>query len=137
MTDVHDLATRSYNMSKIRSKDTKPELIVRKKLHALGYRYSLNKKSLPGKPDIVLKKYNTVIMIHGCFWHGHKNCKYFKLPKSNTEFWANKIFNNQERDIKNVKELKKLNWKVIEIWECQIRKNTDKVIHNIIKKLNK
>ncbi len=91
MTDTHSPEIRSYNMSRIRSKDTKPELIVRKYLHKNGFRFRLHVKTLPGKPDIVLPKYKTVIFVHGCFWHGHKGCKYFVIPKRNIEYWKNKI----------------------------------------------
>ena len=121
MADVHDKKTRSYNMSRIRGKDTKPEILVRKFLHSKGLRYRLHVKNLPGKPDLVLKKYNTVIFIHGCFWHGHENCKYFKLPKTRTEWWKEKIEKNIERDDKNIFELKDRGWNVIVIWECELK----------------
>ena len=98
MMDVHSKETRSYNMSRIRSKNTKPEEIVRKHLFSLGFRYRKNDKRYPGTPDIVLPKYKTVIFINGCFWHGHSGCKYFVVPKSNTEFWQNKIAANIARD---------------------------------------
>ncbi len=126
MTDVHTKAQRSYNMSRIRSKNTKPELIVRSWLHKQGYRFRLHDKNLPGKPDIVLKKYKTVIFVHGCFWHGHKGCKYFVVPKTRTKWWLNKINCNIERDRKAARQLKKLGWKVINIWECKVKdsKNT-------------
>ncbi|MBD0333743.1 MAG: DNA mismatch endonuclease Vsr [Chitinophagaceae bacterium] len=91
MADVHSAEVRSYNMSRIRSKDTRPELLLRKVLFANGFRFRLHDKSLPGKPDIVLKKYKTAIFVHGCFWHGHKDCKYFVVPKTRTEWWMNKI----------------------------------------------
>jgi DNA mismatch endonuclease (patch repair protein) len=91
MGDVHDKATRSYNMSRIRGKDTKPEMLVRKHLHACGFRYRLHNKNLPGKPDLTLKKYHTVIFVNGCFWHGHEGCKYFVLPKTKSDWWRNKI----------------------------------------------
>ena len=98
MTDVHSQETRSYNMSRIKAKDTKPELLVRKYLFCKGFRYRVNVKDLPGKPDIVLPKYKTVIFIHGCFWHGHEGCKYFVIPKTRTEWWTEKIRKNKERD---------------------------------------
>lgn len=107
MADVHDKQTRSYNMGRIKGKDTKPELLVRKFLHAQGFRYKLHDKTLPGKPDIVLPKYRTVIFIHGCFWHGHANCKYFTIPKTRTQWWTNKINTNKTNDAKAVKALKK------------------------------
>ena len=121
MADVHNKATRSYNMSGIKSKDTRPEMLVRKFLHANGYRYKLHDKKLPGKPDIVLPKYSTVIFVHGCFWHGHANCKYFVVPKTNTQWWTDKINRNKANDEKAVKALKKSGWKVIVVWECKLK----------------
>jgi len=121
MADVHDKKTRSYNMSMIRSKNTKPEILVRKFLHAQGFRYKLHDKKLPGKPDLVLPKYKTVIFIHGCFWHGHKNCKYFVVPKTRTEWWLNKINTNKANDTKAVKALKKEGWKIINLWGCDLK----------------
>ena len=121
--DVHDKKTRSYNMSQIKGKNTKPEELVRKYLFSQGFRYRKNDKRLPGSPDIVLPKYKTVIFINGCFWHRHKDCKYFVWPKSNEEFWKNKINSNVERDIKKTKQLTKLGWKVIIVWECQLKKD--------------
>ncbi|MFD2531351.1 very short patch repair endonuclease [Gracilimonas halophila] len=123
MTDVHEPKTRSYNMSQIRSKDTKPELIVRKFLHRKGLRFSLHAKDLPGKPDIKLTKYKTVVNVHGCFWHGHEDCEHFKMPKSNIDYWENKIYGNKERDKANRKKLKKMGWKVITFWECKLKKD--------------
>ena len=108
-------------MSRIRSKDTKPEMIVRKFLHGQGFRYRLHVKDLPGKPDIVLPKYKTVIFIHGCFFHGHKDCKYFVVPKTRTEWWVNKINGNIANDTKAFEALQNLGWKVLEIWECELR----------------
>lgn len=121
MADVHDKATRSYNMSRIRSKDTKPEMIVRKYLHAKGFRYRLHDKKLPGKPDIVLKKYKTMIFVHGCFFHGHKECKYFVLPKTRTEWWKEKIERNIANDTKAISSLKQNGWNVIILWECNLK----------------
>jgi DNA mismatch endonuclease, patch repair protein len=120
MADVHDKATRSFNMSRIKSKNTKPELLVRKFLHSKGFRYKLNDKTLPGKPDLVLPKYKTIIFIHGCFWHGHEGCKYFVVPKTRTEWWLNKISTNAANDRKAIETLVKDNWKVITIWECEL-----------------
>jgi len=119
MADNKTLSARSLNMSRIRSKDTKPEILVRKYLFSKGFRYRKYCSNLPGKPDIVLPKYKTVIFVHGCFWHKH-NCNFFRLPKTNTEYWANKIENNVLRDKKNIIELKKLGWKVIIVWECEL-----------------
>ena len=107
-------------MSHIRGKNTRPELIVRKYLFAHGFRFRVNVKKLPGTPDIVLRKYHTVIFVNGCFWHGHEGCPYFVLPKSNVEFWNNKITRNRERDLKNRIKLRDMGWHVIQLWECQL-----------------
>jgi DNA mismatch endonuclease (patch repair protein) len=107
MADVHTTEQRSYNMSRIKGKNTKPEMLLRKYLHAQGFRYKLHYKTLPGKPDLVLPKYKTVIFIHGCFWHGHENCKYFKIPQTRTEWWTEKINKNIANDVKAIKLLKK------------------------------
>lgn len=124
MADVHDKKTRSYNMSRIRGKNTKPELLVRRFLHARGYRYRLHVKDLPGKPDIVLPKYKTVIFVHGCFWHGHENCRYFVVPKTRTDWWLAKINGNTANDEKAEKALKDLGWRVITLWECSLKPAT-------------
>lgn len=121
MADVHTPEQRSYNMQMIKGKNTKPELLVRKFLHAHGFRYKLHDKSLPGKPDLVLPKYKTVIFIHGCFWHGHEGCKYYMVPKTRTEWWLNKINGNIANDVKAIEALKKDGWKVITIWECSLK----------------
>jgi DNA mismatch endonuclease (patch repair protein) len=121
MADVHDKATRSYNMSRIKGKDTKPEMIVRRFLHSHGFRYRLHVKDLPGKPDIVLPKYKTVIFVHGCFWHGHEGCKYFVVPKTRTEWWLEKIGRNTENDKKAINAVQKLGWRVIMLWECGLK----------------
>lgn len=121
MADVHDKATRSFNMSQIKGKNTKPEIMVRRFLHAQGFRYKLHDKTLPGKPDIVLPKYKTVIFIHGCFWHGHEGCKYFVIPKTRTEWWLTKINSNARNDEKAYRLLKNSGWKVIIIWECGLK----------------
>ena len=121
--DVHDKETRSYNMSCIKGKNTKPEEIVRKYLFSKGLRYRKNDKKLPGTPDIVLPKYKTVIFVNGCFWHGHEGCCYFVVPKTNTEFWVNKIGTNKQRDNREINELRTIGWKVIVVWECQLKKN--------------
>jgi DNA mismatch endonuclease (patch repair protein) len=128
MADVHDKVTRSYNMSLIKSKNTKPEIIVRKYLFANGFRYRLNDKKLPGKPDIVLPKYKTVIFVNGCFWHGYENCNYFKLPNTRTEWWKDKIDKNKDNDLKNYSQLIITGYKVIIIWECEVK--TSYFIHN-------
>jgi len=109
-------------MSRIRSKDTKPEMIVRKILFSSGFRFRLHRTDLPGKPDIVLSKYKTVVFVHGCFWHGHEGCRYFVVPKSRTEWWLNKINRNKELDKINAAKLQEMGWRVIEIFECQLKK---------------
>ena len=111
---------RSWNMSRIQSRNSKPELVVRSALHKAGYRFRLHRKDLPGKPDIVLPKYKTVIFVHGCYWHRHKGCKNTTTPKTNTEFWLNKFKENTKRDIRNQKALTELGWKVVIVWECEI-----------------
>ncbi|PYF74353.1 very short patch repair endonuclease [Pedobacter nutrimenti] len=121
MADVHSKKIRSYNMSRIKGKNTKPELLVRKFLHSHGFRYRLHVKDLPGKPDIVLPKYKTVIFVHGCFWHGHEGCKYYVVPKTRTEWWLNKINGNISKDLDNKSLLIKSGWKVIEVWECGLK----------------
>lgn len=119
--DIWDKKKRSEVMSKIRSKDTKPELALRKALFARGFRYRVNDKHLPGKPDIVLAKYKTVIFLHGCFWHRHESCKYAYTPKTNTKFWVDKITSNKERDKNNTQKLIALGWNVLIVWECEVR----------------
>ena len=121
MADVHDRKTRSYNMSRIRNKNTKPEELVRKYLFAQGFRYRKNDIRLPGKPDIVLPKYKTVIFVNGCFWHGHEGCRYFVWPQNNADFWKGKIGGNISRDTKIITELKSAGWRVITIWECELK----------------
>ncbi len=111
---------RSWNMSRIRAKNTKPEVFVRSMLHRMGYRFRIHLKGLPGKPDIVLPKYHTAIFVHGCFWHGHEGCKDFAPPKTRTEWWLNKINENKSKDIVNGTRLEKLGWQVIVVWECEL-----------------
>ena len=133
MADVHSKATRSYNMSRIRSKDTKPEMLVRRFLHKNGFRYRLHVKDLPGKPDIVLPKYKTVIFIHGCFWHGHEGCKYYVVPKTRTEWWLHKIGTNIANDTNAENLLKASGWNVIKIWECELKPaNVAETLSNLI-----
>lgn len=112
---------RSWNMSRVRSKDTKPEKKIRSLIHAMGFRFRKNVKTLPGNPDIVFPKYKTVIFVHGCFWHQHHGCKKSHIPKSNIEFWTEKLGKNVVRDVKHQKELEEAGWKVIVIWECEIK----------------
>lgn len=119
--DNRSKEARSRNMSNIPSKNTKPEETVRKYLFAHGLRYRKNVSKLPGKPDIVLPKYKTVVFVNGCFWHGHEGCKYFVPPKTNTEFWFAKFQYNQERDARNYQKLRDLGWRILIVWECEIR----------------
>lgn len=138
MADVHSAETRSYNMSRIRSKDTKPEELVRKYLFSKGFRYRKNDVRLPGKPDIVLPKYKVVIFVNGCFWHGHDGCRYFVWPKNNSEFWKKKIVGNMVRDQKNYALLRELGWRVFVVWECKlkqsiIKETLDSLIINVRK----
>lgn len=135
MADVHDKATRSYNMSRIKSKNTKPEILVRKFLFANGFRYRLNDKKLPGKPDIVLPKYKTVIFVNGCFWHGHENCKYFKLPAKRTEWWKEKFERNIRNDNIEHAQLTNAGYKVIVIWECEVKNKS--IFNTIIDEIRK
>ncbi len=121
MADVHSSKIRSYNMSRIKGKDTKPEEIVRKYLFSKGFRYRKNVAALSGKPDIVLPKYHTCIFVNGCFWHKHEGCRYFVWPKNNAEFWKEKITKNVERDERNEAILRQSGWKVIIVWECQLK----------------
>ena len=128
----------AIGMSRIKGKNTKPEMLVRKFLHAHGYRYKLHDKNLPGKPDIVLPKYRTVIFVHGCFWHGHAHCKYFVVPKTRTQWWTDKINRNKANDKKAVKTLKKDGWKVIEIWECKLKPvKVEKTLTKVLSKIPK
>lgn len=112
---------RHKNMAAIHSANTKPEIIVRKYLFSRGFRYRLNHKRLPGHPDIVLRKYRTCIFVNGCFWHGHEGCRYFKMPKSNTEFWTAKVARNRERDKRVQRELAGMGWHCITVWECELK----------------
>ena len=121
--DNHTKEVRSYNMSRIKSINSKPEELVRKYLFSQGLRYRKNVKRLPGKPDIVLSKYQTIVFVNGCFWHGHKGCRYFVMPKSNTEYWNKKIDNNVKRDELVYQQLSELGWNVIKVWECELKKD--------------
>lgn len=129
---------RHRTMASIRSKDTKPELIVRKFLWNRGFRYRLNNPRLPGHPDIVLKKYRTCVFVNGCFWHGHENCTYYSIPKTNTTFWRNKIERNKQRDIREQKSLAQMGWHCIIIWECELKtQNRSKTLESLAFTLNK
>jgi DNA mismatch endonuclease, patch repair protein len=123
MTDVHSKEIRSYNMSRIRGKDTAPEILVRKFLFSKGLRYRLHRKDLAGTPDLVFPKYRKVVFINGCFWHGHVGCKYFVTPKTRSEWWLQKISKNKKRDVSNISKLRKQGWKVIIVWECTLKQN--------------
>lgn len=125
-------------MSRIAGKNTAPEMLVRRYLHGLGYRYTLHKKDLPGKPDIVLTRFKTIINIHGCFWHGHEHCKYFSLPKTRTMWWWDKINGNRLNDEKVEKLLKKAGWNIITVWGCQLKtKTVEKTLEKLAIKLEK
>jgi DNA mismatch endonuclease (patch repair protein) len=137
MTDVHDKKTRSYNMSQIRGKNTKPEILVRKFLFSHGFRYRLHDKRLPGKPDIVLPKNKAVIFVNGCFWHGHEGCRYFVIPKTRTEWWVDKIEHNKITDAHNFQVLQQLGWSVLIIFECELSKhNRDKTLNELVSKIH-
>jgi len=123
MGDVVSTEKRSQMMSGIRSKDTKPEYLIRKGLHARGYRYRLHETSLPGKPDLVLKKHNAVILVHGCFWHVH-DCHLFKWPKTRSEWWREKLLGNNEKDKENISSIRKAGWRVLVVWECALKGKT-------------
>jgi len=124
-------------MSRIRSKNTKPEILVRKWLHKQGFRFRLHQKDLPGKPDIVLPKYRTVIFVHGCFWHRHPGCKKTTTPSTNTEFWEEKFRKNVDRDVRNRETLEALGWKVIVVWECEVKDSEQSGIAGLIRKTPK
>ena len=133
VADVHTPEQRSYNMSRIRGKNTRPEELVRRYLFAQGFRYRKNDARFPGKPDIVLPKYKTVIFVNGCFWHAHEGCKYFVWPKSNVDFWKKKINGNIQRDLRNNQLLSEQGWNVIVIWECQLKKSTfDETLQHLV-----
>ena len=121
MADTMTKQQRHDCMAAVKGKDTKPEMLVRRFLHGRGFRYGLHNKNLPGSPDIVLRRFKTVIFVHGCFWHGHEDCKYYRLPKSNIEFWQTKIDRNRTRDKRDIQALHELGWRVIVIWECQLK----------------
>ncbi|HAV3553974.1 very short patch repair endonuclease [Acinetobacter baumannii] len=134
MIDIVDTSTRSRIMASIKGRDTKPEILIRKLLHKRGFRFRLHVKELPGKPDVVLKKYKAVIFINACFWHGHKNCHLFKLPATRTDFWEEKINKNQLNDTKTIKLLLDNDWRVCVVWECSVRgakKDLNMVINSI------
>lgn len=132
MADVHTKEQRSFNMSRIRNKNTRPEILVRSIVHRMGYRYALHRKDLPGHPDMVLTRHHKIIFVHGCFWHMHR-CRYGRVvPKTNKKFWKIKREGNVDRDKRNLRKLRKEGWKVLVIWECHTR-NTKKLMNNLKK----
>ncbi len=137
MTDNHTVKQRSYNMAQIKSANTHPEEMVRKYLFSKGFRYRKNFKKLPGKPDIVLPKYRVIVFVHGCFWHMH-NCSRFKMPKSNLEYWETKLRRNVDRDNSNRLALENLGWKVLVIWECELKKECfDETMEKLINEIKR
>ena len=139
MSNFQTSPQRHANMAAIHGKDTKPEMVVRRYLWGHGFRYRLNHPRLPGKPDIVMRKYRTCIFVNGCFWHGHEGCRYYTIPKTNTEFWVNKVKRNKERDLKVQHELAAMGWHSITIWECELkpvkRKDTLESLTYTLKKI--
>jgi DNA mismatch endonuclease (patch repair protein) len=136
MADVHDEITRSYNMSQIKSKNTKPEMIVRKFLFANGLRYKLHDKNILGKPDVILPKYKTLIFVNGCFWHGHDDCKYFVIPKTRADWWLSKIEKTKHNDVRNYMKLNEEGWNIIIIYECELKRDKkENTLNNILNNL--
>lgn len=136
MADVFKPEVRSYTMSKIRKTNTKPEIVVRSFLFKNGFRFRIHVRKLPGNPDIVLPKYKTIIFVNGCFWHAHKGCKLNRMPKSNKEYWIPKIERNAARDLINKKELKKIGWRIITIWECELKNSKrEKTLLRLLKSI--
>ncbi|WP_300599981.1 very short patch repair endonuclease [Niabella sp.] len=136
MADVHSKEIRSFNMSRIKGKDTKPEILVRKFLFSKGLRYKLHDKQLPGKPDLVFPKYKTVLFIHGCFWHGHEGCRYYVIPKTRTDWWLAKINGNKKKDAESVTRLVQLGWKINEVWGCELKPDKrEKTLKSLFEKI--
>jgi DNA mismatch endonuclease (patch repair protein) len=131
-TDIYTQEKRSDLMSRVKSKNTKPELAVRSILHRMGYRFRLHRKDLPGIPDLILPKFKTVIFVHGCFWHQHEGCKKATLPKQNADFWLDKLTQNIERDRRVQAELEELGWQVFTVWECEVKKGSDEWLNSLI-----
>jgi DNA mismatch endonuclease (patch repair protein) len=136
-TDVHSPETRSYNMSRIRGKDTKPEVKLRSLLHGEGYRFRLHDPRLPGKPDIVLPKYKTAIFVNGCFWHRHEGCRHSSMPQTRQDFWKKKFSGTVLRDRKKIQQLEESGWKALTIWECELKDEPQSVLSRLIKEFNK
>ena len=132
MADKYTPEARSLIMSRVRSTDTKPEMVVRKWLHSQGLRFRLHRKDLPGKPDIVLPRFKTVILVNGCFWHQHQGCRKAALPASNRDFWAEKLGRNVERDNENKKKLIDLGWRIVEVWECELKQKSNFVSSDLL-----
>lgn len=135
--DIWSKEKRSEVMSKILSNNTGPERRVRKILSTLGYRYRLNVRNLPGKPDIVLRKYDSIIFVHGCFWHLHSKCRDGTVPKTRTDYWREKLYKNKARDARNMRDLRKKGWKVLRLWECEIERKPERVINKLRKFLER
>lgn len=135
MTDVHTPEQRSFNMSRIRGADTKPEILLRSLLHRAGFRFRKNVRSLPGTPDIVLPKFQTVIFVHGCFWHRHEGCRFATIPKSNEAFWKAKFAANVQRDRFNEGRLNAAGWKIIIVWECMIKPDSEGLLGRLRREL--
>jgi DNA mismatch endonuclease (patch repair protein) len=135
MTDKLTPQKRSWNMSRIRSANTKPELLLRSALHRIGFRFRVHRRGLPGRPDIVLPKYHTVVFVHGCFWHQHPGCIEAVRPKTNEKYWKPKLDGNVDRDRKNIQTLRDEGWRVFRFWECEIEKNPIRIATLIAKKL--
>lgn len=135
MTDTLSAERRSWNMSRIRSRDTKPEIKLRSLLHRAGFRFRLHAAGLPGKPDVVLRKYKTVVFVHGCFWHRHEDCKKATTPSTRRDFWQSKFNTNVARDRRKTSELNSMGWRVLTVWECELEKNSNQVIDMIRKQL--
>jgi DNA mismatch endonuclease (patch repair protein) len=131
LADVHDKATRSRNMAAIKAKDTKPELIVRRGLHARGLRFRLHRRDLPGRPDIVFPSRRIVLFVHGCFWHAHEGCHYFKVPETDHDRWREKLEGNRARDERDQATLKALGWRVLVVWECELRGDVSKQLDEL------
>jgi len=134
MTDTFTVRERSWIMSRVHGKDTTPELAVRSMVHRMGYRFRLHRKDLPGKPDIVLPRHRCVVFVHGCFWHRHKGCKRASTPQSNVEYWERKFRRNVERDRRHRRDLRKLGWRVVVVWECELR-DPDKLAVRLLREI--
>lgn len=133
--DIWSKQKRSEVMSKIRGKDTKPEMILRSQLFRKGFRFRVHQKDLPGKPDIVLPKYRTVVFVHGCFWHYHKDCREGRIPSTNSKFWKEKLSKNVQKDKRHIEALALMGWKVIVVWECEIEKRMEMTLKEIENRL--